>query len=191
MYESLLKHLDKHVKLNREEQQMLFNVLQYKKVRKKDFLLKEGQTCMSNYFVLSGCFRLYLITDTGSEQILQFGIPNWWICDYQSLENKAPSDYYIQAVENSEVAILDRSIQQELFNKIPLLDRYFRLMVQRAYTASLKRIQYIFCQSAEERYWQFSNSFPEFIQQVPQYMLASFLGFTPEFLSTIRAKKHK
>lgn len=146
---------------------------------------------MSNYFVLSGCFRLYLITDTGSEQILQFGIPNWWICDYQSLENKAPSDYYIQAVENSEVAILDRSIQQELFNKIPLLDRYFRLMVQRAYTASLKRIQYIFCQSAEERYWQFSNSFPEFIQQVPQYMLASFLGFTPEFLSTIRAKKHK
>lgn len=191
MYESLLKHLEKYIKLNPEEQKLLLSVLQYKKIVKKDFLLKEGQTCLSNFFVLSGCFRLYHIKDTGSEQILQFGIPDWWICDYQSFENKTASDYYIQAIENSEVAILDRNLQQDLFDKIPLIERYFRLMVQRAYSASLKRIQYIFCQSAEERYYQFSSSFPEFVQLIPQYMLASFLGFTPEFLSIIRAKKQK
>lgn len=124
----------------------------------------------------------------GTEQILQFGIEGWWISDYQSFQNKIPSEYYLQAVEDSEIAIITRSASDELFQKIPLLNNYFRILMQRAYVASLKKMDLLLCTSAEDRYNQFINDFPEFVQRIPQYMLASFLGFTPEFLSMLRAK---
>jgi len=167
---------------------MLASTLRYKKVSKKDYLLKQGQICTGNYFVLSGCFRLYSITATGTEQILQFGIPGWWISDYHSFENNIPSEYNIQAVEDAEIAIITRSDYNELFQKVPLLNNYFRLIMQRAYVASLKKMELLLCSSAEDRYRQFVNDYPEFVQRIPQYMLASFLGFTPEFLSMLRAK---
>ena len=189
MYENLLNHLARYVQISADQQHILLSGIGHKKVSKKDFLLKEGQVCTANYFVLSGCFRLYLVEEGGTEQIIQFGIPDWWICDYQSLENKTPSGYFIQAVEDAEVAVIDRRNQDSLFNQIPQLERYFRIILQRAYSASLSRIQYQFCQSGEERYHQFTKAFPEFVQRVPQYMLASFLGLTPEFLSIIRRKK--
>jgi CRP/FNR family transcriptional regulator len=105
-----------------------------------------------------------------------------------SLESGKPSHFNIQAIENSEVAILDKKIQEELFAAIPQLERYFRMILQRSYAASQIRIKFIYSLSGEERYHQFNASFPEFVQRVPQYMLASYLGFTPEFLSKIRAK---
>lgn len=175
--------------LTEEEQQVLLSGFRYQEVKRKEHLLRQGQICNGNYFVLKGCFRMYYVNENGIEQVVQFGIDNWWITDYDSFEKRIPSQYYIQAVEQSEIAILDKQVQQELFARIPLLDRYFRLILQRAYAASLQRIRYIFDFSGEERYLHFSRSYPEFIQRVPQYMLASYLGFTPEFLSKIRAKK--
>ena len=191
MYEALFAHLARYIHLNESEREMLASTLRYKKVSKKDYLLKQGQICTGNYFVLSGCFRLYSITATGTEQILQFGIPGWWISDYHSFENNIPSEYNIQAVEDAEIAIITRSDYNELFQKVPLLNNYFRLIMQRAYVASLKKMELLLCSSAEDRYRQFVNDYPEFVQRIPQYMLASFLGFTPEFLSMVRGNKNK
>ncbi|HEY6901210.1 MAG TPA: Crp/Fnr family transcriptional regulator [Puia sp.] len=188
MYEPLFTHIARYVRLEESEREILISTLIHKKVPKKELLLKQGQICPGNFFVLSGCLRLYSITKNGTEQILQFAIPGWWLSDYQSFENNIPSEYYIQAVENSELAIIPRSARNELFQKIPLLNNYFRILMQRAYAASLKKMEIILSTTAEERYTQFINDFPEFAQRVPQYMLASFLGFTPEFLSMLRAK---
>lgn len=189
MFSNLIAHIQKFVPLNEEEQNILASYITVKSVVKKEHLLKEGQICTANYFIIKGCFRIYTITENGTEQITHFGIDNWWVSDYLSLEAKRPSHFHIQAIENSEIAVLNREIQDELFNKIPQLERYFRIIAQKVVGASMLRIHYLYGQTAEERYRHFAGLFPDFIQRIPQYMLASYLNFTPEFLSKVRAKK--
>ena len=114
---------------------------------------------------------------------------NWWITDFMSFDQQSSSHFFIQSIENTELVSITHSELELLLKKVPQLERYFRLVVQRSYAASQLRIKYLFSQSGEERYHHFNSSFPEFVQRVPQYMLSSYLGFTPEFLSKIRAGK--
>ncbi|CAC9974632.1 Crp/Fnr family transcriptional regulator [Flavobacterium panici] len=188
-HELLFNHIKRFTTLSPDQEQLLVSKLKYRKVNRKDFLLKEYEVCSCYYFVTKGCLRFYRNTENGFEQVLQFAIPGWWLSDFQSFETQKPSEYFIQAVQNTEMLILHQSDYQELFSEVPELNTYFRLMMQKAYTASLKKMELILCESAEERYLQFINSFPDFVQIVPQYMLASFLGFTPQFMSMLRAKK--
>lgn len=188
-HQELFSHIRKFKDLNISDESVLTAKIKYRKVKRKEFLLQEHQVCNAYYFVLRGCLRLYRNTDSGTEQVLQFAIGSWWISDFQSFEAKAPSEYNIQAVQDTEVLILTRFDYEELFTMVPVLESYFRLMMQKAYTASLKKIELLLCESAEERYIQFVNTFPGFVQTIPQYMLASFLGFTPQFLSMLRARK--
>ncbi|SDL37631.1 Crp/Fnr family transcriptional regulator [Pedobacter antarcticus] len=188
-HEMLFSHIRRFTTLSADKEELLSTRLKYKKIGRKDYLLQEFQICNAYYFVLSGCLRYYRNTNNGFEQILQFGIQGWWLSDFHSFENQKPSEYNIQAVHDTEILILYRSDYEELFDSVPELNSYFRLMMQRAYSASLKKIELLLCESAEERYLRFTRSFPEFVQTVPQYMLASFLGFTPQFLSMLRGKK--
>jgi CRP-like cAMP-binding protein len=188
-HELLFSHIRRFTTLSQDQEKLLMSKIRYRKVNRKDFLLKEYEVCSCYYFVIRGCLRFYRNTENGFEQILQFAIPGWWLSDFQSFETEKPSEYFIQAVQNTEILIIDRSDYDQLFTEVPELNNYFRLMMQKAYTASLKKIELILCESAEERYIQFINAFPDFVQGVPQYMLASFLGFTPQFLSMLRAKK--
>lgn len=189
MHEPLLAHIRKFTSLTTDEEKLLLSYCRFRTVKKKEHILHEGEVCQANYFVLKGCMRMYVITEKGAEQMIQFAIDNWWISDYNSFDRQTPSGFNIQAVEPSELAFFDKKSQDALFKAIPSIEAYFRVVYQRAYAASLMRIQYIYCLSAEERYLQFSRNFPEFVQRVPQYMIASYLGFTPEFLSKTRAKR--
>ncbi len=189
MFDKLLTHIERYVPLTLEEKEVIIHSLKYKKINKKELILKEGQVCTGNYFILNGCLKLHTHKENGTEQIIQFGIDNWWISDYMSFDSQKPSLFNIEAVENTELVYLEKRHEDELFSQIPKLERYFRIITQRAYAAYQHRIQYIFCQSGEERYLHFCNSFPDFVQRIPQYMLANYLGFTPEFVSKIRAKK--
>jgi CRP/FNR family transcriptional regulator, anaerobic regulatory protein len=110
MIEALITHIVKFVQLNSEERIILQSFLSHKELKKKDFLLKENQTCMANYFIVKGCLRMFYITDEGTEQMIQFGIDNWWLTDYMSLDNQRPSQFNIQAVENSEVILLEQKL---------------------------------------------------------------------------------
>ena len=189
MYQNLLDHIAKFVSLDEAETQKLCAALQYLKVRKKELLLGQGQICQHQYFIVKGCCRNYIINEKGSEQTTQFAIESWWISDFLSFHNDRPTDFYIQAVENSEVIALKKTDMEALLLEVPKLERYFRLVMQKAFGASQVRIKYLFTQSAEERYRHFNDMFPEFVQRVPQYMLATYLDFSPEFLSKIRAGK--
>ena len=189
MHLNLFAHIAKYVQLTNSEQEMLAQYTKPKKIKRKEHLLKDGQVCTANYFVSKGCLRMYYINEKGVEQTTAFAIENWWVADYGSLDRQKPSHFFIQAVEASEVIALDKRIENELFEKLPKLERYCRIIAQKALAASQLRIKYIYDFTGEERYKHFSKSFPEFVQRVPQYMLASYLGFTPEFLSKIRAKK--
>ncbi|WP_346316356.1 Crp/Fnr family transcriptional regulator [Chitinophaga sp. YIM B06452] len=189
MLRNLFDHIRKFVPLSQEEEQVLAGYIEIKDLKKKGFLLKEGQVCLGNYFILGGCCRAYFETERDGEQIYHFAIENWWITDYMSLESRMPSTSNIQVLENTTYAVLYRDVQDELFAAVPQLERYFRIILQKALNAAQLRIKYIFTQTAEERYHHFSGLFPDFVQRVPQYMLASYLGVTPEFISKIRAKK--
>lgn len=189
MFDEIVTHMRRHISLTEAEVELLTQVLSIKDVKKKEHLLKAGEVCRDNYFVTKGCFRLYLITAKGAEQVIQFGIENWWITEYFSLKSGMSSNFYLQAIEPSTVIVLNRKDEEELFQKIPQMERYFRLVLEKAYSAQLNRIHYIFNMTGEEQYRLMVKKYPEFIQRVPQYMLASFLGITPEFLSALRAKK--
>lgn len=190
IYQSLLDHIRRYVDLEPSEIEVLCSFLSHRYVAKKTFLLEPGKVCAANYFISSGCLRLFFITTSEQEQITHFGLENWWIADYGSLTSQRPSQYYIQAVEDTEIIELKASVQDELLAKVPKLERYFRLVLLRAYTASQRRIEFMNNLSGEDRYNQFTAMFPDFAQRVPLYMLASYLGFTPQFLSKIRAKRN-
>ncbi len=189
MGSALYKHINKFINLNKDEQEVLAPFLQPLSVKKKGFLLEEGQTCRANYFVVKGCLRLYFIDIKGAEQTTQFAIENWWITDLTSFLFQEHSEFYIQAAEPTDVIAIGNNQYEEMFHQLPKLERYFRLILQKNHQASQRRIKFLYSQTAEERYRNFNRLFPEFVQRVPQYMLASYLGFTPEFLSKIRAKK--
>ncbi|PJJ58606.1 Crp/Fnr family transcriptional regulator [Hymenobacter chitinivorans] len=188
MYAPLLAHIARYVALTESEEALLCSYLRVQTIGRKDHLLREGQVCAANYFVLQGCLRTYLVSEKGTEQTILFGIENWWLTDYASLDTGQASQFNIQAVEATQVVVLAQDVQEEVFRRLPPLERYFRLVLQRAAAAALFRIKFLYSMSGEERYRHFSHAWPGFVQRVPQYMLASFLGFTPEFLSKIRAK---
>lgn len=189
MYSALNNHINKFTDLSAEEQEIVGSLVGSMSFKKKEFLHRAGETCKANYFVVKGCLRLYFIDIKGVEQTTQFAIENWWISDLTSFIFQKQSDFYIQAAENTEVIAINYRHYDELLEKLPKLEKYFRLIYQKLYQASQIRIKYLYSQTAEERYVNFNKLFPEFVQRVPQYMLASYLGFTPEFLSKIRAKK--
>lgn len=157
-------------------------------LRKKQNLLTEGKVCQANYFVVQGCLRMFFVNEKGVEQTTQFALEHWWIADYASFSAQMPSDFYIQAVERSEVLSLSYGAQEELLKAYPQMERYFRLVHQRAHAAAQFRIKRLYGYSREVLYREFIASYPEFVQRIPQYLLASFLGFTPEYLSELRRK---
>ncbi len=189
MFTSLKQHIKKYIIFNDEDFSNIFDFFQHIPLKKKENLLVEGKICHANYFVVQGCLRLFFINEKGVEQTIQFAIENWWLSDYTSFEKQQPATFYLQAVEKSNVLALTYNKQEEMLQQFPQMERYFRLMHQRANAAAQFRIKGLYNLSGEERYHQFYKRYPEFVQRVPQYLLASFLGFTPEYLSEIRSKK--
>lgn len=189
MSEFLFKHIGKFVLLEKEDMPDIASHFKKITLKKKENLLAEGKTCHSNYFVEKGLLRLFYINDRGIEQTTHFAMENWWMADYASFSAQKPSSFFIQAVEKTEVLALEHNAQEHLLQEYPALERYFRLIHQRAHAASQFRIRWLYELSKEDAYHSFANAYPEFAQRIPQYLLASFLGFTPEYLSEIRAKR--
>lgn len=185
----LILHMERFIRLSDADKEILTGSLTMLDVKKKDWLLQEGKLCNAQYFVVEGCLRMYYVNNKGIEHIVQFAIDNWWLTDQVGYQNGKPSQFFIQAVQPSTLIVWDKSKEETLYQQIPALERYFRKILQRAAAASQQRFKYLDDFNGEERYHHFNKSFPEFVQRVPQYMLASYLGFTPEFLSKIRAGK--
>ncbi|MDC8106897.1 MULTISPECIES: Crp/Fnr family transcriptional regulator [Chryseobacterium] len=181
-------HLDKFITINDEDYSSVLSFFQIMEVKKKQNLLVEGEVCKSMYFVLNGCLRKFFVNEKGVEQTTEFAIENWWITDTFAFERQIKSDFSIQSVERSTILVIDLETQELLLKKHPVMERYFRMIYQRAYASSERRIRYLYEMTREELYIHFSTQYPWFIQRIPQYLIASFLGFTPEYLSEIRAK---
>ena len=188
MQSNLIKHISKYIELDDTSIQVLNTYFKPITCKKKEFLLKEGQVCRSLHFVEKGCLRMYFVNDKTTEQITQFAMENWWISDFFSFTDNKPTPYFIQTVIKSEILSIDNIAFEAMLKKLPQMERYFRIIMQRAVAASQLRIKYMRELSKEEFYIHFCTSFPEFAQRVPQYMIASYLGLTPEYVSELRKK---
>lgn len=189
MSEIFKNHLQKFIEINEEEFSSILSFFQVIKVKKKENLLVQGQICKSHYFVLNGCLRKFFINEKGVELTTEFAIENWWVTDNFAYERGLSTEFYIQAVENSEILVIDRDAQEKLLIEFPKMERYFRFIYQRAYAATQMRIKFLYDFTKEEFYEHLCKRHPEFVQRIPQYLVASFLGFTPEYLSEIINKK--
>ena len=187
-YPGFIAHIRRYVDISNDEVLILEKYLQPMELKRREYLLREGDVCSSNYFVEKGCLRMFFNNDKMVEQTTQFAIEDWWLSDYFSFARQSPSEYAIQAVEKSVIVAIDYQLQDKLFSEVPQMERYFRIMMQRALSASQLRVKMIYQLSKEEMYRHFNRSYPQFFQRVPQYMIASYLGLTPEYMSELRKK---
>lgn len=185
----LYQHIQKFASVSEDDFASILAFFEPMSAKKKEILLSEGQICRRHFFVVKGCLRLFYVKETGTEQTTQFGIESWWITDNLAFLEQKPSAFSIQAVEQSEVLSISYEAQEKMLAQFPQMERYFRRVFEKSFAAAQLRIKYINEYSREDLYFHFANSQPAFLQRVPQYLLASYLGFTPEYLSEIK-KKH-
>lgn len=186
MYEVLRKHISKRIALTEEEFERCTTYFIPKRLRKHHFLLQEGEVCTAMAFVSKGCLRCYSVDAKGDEHIVQFAIEDWWISDPYSLLTGEPSEYNIDALEDSELLLLDRRSEERLLSEIPKFERLFRLLLENRFVATQRRITAALSVPAEERYLGFLKAYPEIVSRVAQAHIASYLGITPQSLSRIR-----
>ena len=186
MFERLQSHILKRVKLSREEFQKCTKFFTPRSFRKRQFVLQEGDVCRHLTFVTQGCLREFTVDHKGEEHIIQFAIPDWWISDLSSFLTGSPSTHSIEAVQDSEVLMLEREAREEMLSTVPKMEKFFRLLLESNYVATHRRISDSLSASAEQRYLTFLETYPALVEQIPQNHIASYLGITPQSLSRIR-----
>jgi CRP-like cAMP-binding protein len=188
MYDLFFQNLNSKVQLTAEEQEQIKSYLTFKKLRKKQYLLQEGDVCKVIAFVEKGALRSYSIDDNSNERIIQFGLEGWLISDLYSFLTGEPATYNIDAIEDSELVLISKSAHEELLQTMPKYETFTRLNMTGAYLAMQRRLTSIISASVEERYQDFIALYPHIAQRVPQHMIASYMGLTPETLSRIRKR---
>lgn len=188
MQSILIEHFRQIVTLSDSEAQVVADAFKERNLKKKEFLLKKGDSSHFMRFITKGCLKVFSIDNEGNERILQFGIQGWWVNDLYGFLTEQPSSYFIQAITDSTVLQIHRDALNSLYDEIPALDRFWRIKIQNAYIALQERTMNMMRESAEERYSRFINQYRTMEQSIPQYMIASYLGVTPEHLSAIRKK---
>ncbi|MCP2045320.1 Crp/Fnr family transcriptional regulator [Pontibacter sp. HSC-36F09] len=188
MYNLYFQHLNSKVQLTEEEEAHIKTYLTLKKLRKKQYLLQEGDVCKVIAFVEKGALRAYSVDENSNEHIIQFGLEGWTISDLYSFLTGEPATYNIDALEDSELVIISKSAHEELLQTMPKYETFTRLNITGAYLAMQRRLTSIISASVEERYQEFIALYPHIVQRVPQHMIASYMGLTPETLSRIRKR---
>ncbi|TAI49487.1 Crp/Fnr family transcriptional regulator [Flagellimonas allohymeniacidonis] len=186
MNDQLAAYLGRYETFQEEELALISGFLTPQKYGRRALVLEQGKTCGHRYFILNGILRIYHTNSKGVEETNLFAIENWWITEYDSYINQIPSLNSIQAIEPTELLALSKEDEPELFKKIPKLERVFRLIAENTLIAQLRKNEIYMKQSSRERYYALVRAIPNFAQRVPQYMIASYLNITPEYLSEIR-----
>ncbi len=182
----LLKNIARFVSLSKEEEDYLIAGLKIKKLRKRQYFLQEGDVCRFQGFVFKGCLRAYEVDAKGVEHVVQFATEDWWMGDIYSFYTGQPSRWNIEALEDTELFVFDKDHLEDVYLKIPKMERYFRLLMQNALIALSQRVLSTMSKSATERYCDFIQRYPQIEQRVPNHQIASYLGIKPESLSRIR-----
>ncbi len=186
---TFIEHLRETVDLGETEVALIVPNLEVRRLRRREHLIQPGQVSRNMQFIAAGSMRCYHVDEKGQEHTLQLGIENWWINDLYSYLTGEPSRLYVQAIEAATVIQLHRSRLDDLYKRVPAVSDFFRVKFQQAYVHLQRRTMDAMSTDAYTRYTDFIREYRNIEQRVPQYMIASYLGITPEFLSHLR-KKH-
>lgn len=189
MTNKITSYIDKFVKLTEEEKKLFSSCFKEEKIKKRQFIVQPNFIAKHRQYVLKGAFRAYVVADEGQEHTITFAIDDWWITDYNSYIFQQPATMFVVALEDSIILQLDYEKEQELKLQNHKFETFFRIVAERGLASQQRRIISHLTQTAEERYENFLNKYPQIVQRVPQYALASYLGMTTEFLSRIRNKR--
>lgn len=188
-YDPILEYISRYVELTDEEVHQLTPFFKIKKVKKRQFIVQPGFVCRHKSYVVKGAFRAYLVDNQGKEHTLAFAIEDWWISDYSSLIYQEPATLFVEALEDSVLIQIDFNDEQTFLKEIPKMEKFERIITQRSLAFQQKRLLSNFTKTAEERYDEFMSKYSAIANRVPQYALASYLGFSTEYLSKIRNRK--
>ncbi|KUY29746.1 Crp/Fnr family transcriptional regulator [Elizabethkingia ursingii] len=186
---SIIKHFDKYLPLNEKEINALTNRLIEKKIKRRQFILQEGDTCKYFTYILEGCFKMYGVDNSGVEHNLTFAAEDDWISDIDSLHKEKPSKLFIEAMEPSTILQISKGDLWYLYTNFPKFDRNFRVIIENKYIELQNRLLLTFSATAYERYEDFLKQYPHLANRIPNTQIASYLGITPEFLSKIRNER--
>jgi len=186
MFAYFKKYLAERITLNEQDYSLIESVSVIKKLRKRQYLLQEGDVWRFNAFVCEGFLRTYFVDDKGVEHIMNFAIENHWSGDRESLTSEQPSKYNIDALEDSVIVLIKKNDFDMLCKAIPVFNDFVNNILQKRFVVMQERIHANITFSAEEKYHNFISKFPSIANRVPQHMIASYLGISAETISRIR-----
>ena len=189
--QSILENIAKHVTLTPEEQELFLSKTETRQFKVKTILLSAGEVATCTYFVNSGILRSFNINDNIIEHVLHFACEGWWIGDMYSYISEKPGNLFIEVLEDAEVVIITKENHQKLYQEIPKLERFFRILAENSLVAHQERLMDNLSLTAEERFEKFCSKYPTLIQKVPQKHIASYIGVTPEFFSKMKSRMLK
>jgi CRP/FNR family transcriptional regulator, anaerobic regulatory protein len=184
----LLQNISKHVDLTSQEEELLLSLTSTETFKAKTILLNAGEISKQTYFVNTGILRSFNINDNIIEHVLHFACEGWWIGDMYSYIAEKPGNLFIEVIEDAEVIIITKENHQKLYQEIPKLERFFRILAENSLVSHQERLMDNLSLTAEERFEKFCSKYPTLIQKVPQKHIASYIGVTPEFFSKMKAR---
>jgi CRP-like cAMP-binding protein len=188
-FDLIYNNVARYIQLNENELAIFTGVLETQHLKRKSFLLSEGDICKYSAFVNSGCLRGYTVDKGGIEHILGFAPPDWWMADIYSLITQKPGNLYIEALEDTNIILLSKANQEKLYLEVPKFERFFRILTEKSLVANQQRIVDNMSLTAEERYNIFCKRYPTLIYNLPHKQIAAYIGVTPEFFSRMINKK--
>ena len=189
--QSILENIAKHVTLTPEEKELFLSKTETRQFKVKTILLSAGEVATCTYFVNSGILRSFNINDNIIEHVLHFACEGWWIGDMYSYISEKPGNLFIEVLEDAEVVIITKENHQKLYQEIPKLERFFRILAENSLVSHQERLMDNLSLTAEERFEKFCSKYPTLIQKVPQKHIASYIGVTPEFFSKMKSRMLK
>jgi CRP-like cAMP-binding protein len=188
IYSGLIANIRRYVDFSDTDAEKIISISNQRIIKRKEKIDEPGKTSNYRRYVVSGAFRSFFIDEEGKEHTVQIAVDDWFVSDFYSYVTRNPATLYVEALEDSTILQMHYDDIEPLCNELHSLSEYFRKSTERAFAFSRNRALSNISKSAEDRYTEFLNRYPNIIDRVPQYIVASYLGMSPEFLSKIRAR---
>lgn len=188
-YQPLIDYIQKKVSLTEEEAQLFVSYFKCTKIKKRQFIVQPEFVAKYRNFVLQGAFMGYVVADEGQDHIIQLAIEDWWISDYNSFIFQKPATMFVMALEDSLILQLDYAGEQKLKSLNHKYETFFRIMAELSFAGMQRRIISNLTKTAEERFNEFEDKYPQLSNRFPQYVIASYLGMTTQYLSKLRSMR--
>ncbi|WP_299618234.1 Crp/Fnr family transcriptional regulator [uncultured Tenacibaculum sp.] len=188
-YEGILKNIARYVELTEEEKEQFTSIIKVSRIKKRQFVIQPGYVCEYRNYIVKGAFRVFYLDDKGKEHTVSIGIEDWYFTDFYSYINQLPAAHFAEALEDSVILQLKYEDIEGLCAKTHGLSEYFRRITEKAFASSRSRVISNNSKTSEERYLEYAKKYPQIVNRVPQYVIASYLGISAEFLSKIRARR--